>query len=272
MSFSSSFNAFCSQYTKTYRLGKGGCGSVFAGERVADKKLVAIKRVKNPPCITFPGGTYSLPREVCLMEIVNRPRRCENVVELLDWTRIPSSDSVYFLVLERPDKCMDLQKFCQLNNGRVSEPQARKIMWQVVRATHHSFECGVLHRDIKPANLLIDTETQQVKLIDFGCGDLLKDNPYTSYDGTKEFCPPEWFINRKYSGYSATVWSLGVLLFGLVSGRLPFNSKEEIINAQLRFPPGLSGDCCSLISWCLKKDPEERLPFQQILSHMWFNP
>lgn len=113
--------------------------------------------------------------------MVNRPCRCENVVELLDWTRIPNSDSEYLLVLERPGQCMDLQKFCE--DGRLSEPQARQIMWQVVRATRHCFDCGVLHRDIKPENLLINTETQQVTLIDFGCGALLKDDPYTSYEG-----------------------------------------------------------------------------------------
>lgn len=61
------------------------------------------------------------------------------------------------------------------------------------------------------------------------------------HSGTQQFCPPEWFINRQYSGHPATVWSLGVLMFRLVCGYFPFNSKNEVINTQLQFPPGLSG-------------------------------
>lgn len=78
---------------------------------------------------------------------------------------------------------MDLFDFLVDQGGQLSEPLTRYIMYQVIRAARHCSDCGVLHRDIKSENLLINTETLQVKLIDFGCGDLLKDTPYTYYDG-----------------------------------------------------------------------------------------
>lgn len=104
----------------------------------------------------------------------------EHVVELLEWFEMTTS---FILVLERPSPCVNLLQFLRQNDGRLSELQARDIMQQVVRAALHCSERGVLHRDIKPQNLLINTETLQVKLIDFSCGDLMKDRPYTSYAG-----------------------------------------------------------------------------------------
>lgn len=114
------------------------------------------------------------------MEIVSKPPRCENVVELLEWFETPT---YLILVMEQPNPCIDLLKFCVCVNGPLSEPTARVVMRQVVQAARHCCERGVFHRDIKAGNLLFNPETLQVKLIDFGCGDLLMDKPYETYAG-----------------------------------------------------------------------------------------
>ncbi|MCI4378695.1 hypothetical protein PGIGA_G00218700 [Pangasianodon gigas] len=128
---------------------------------------------------------HTAPLEVALMKMVSNPFLCENVLELLEWFEM---SDCYVLIQEWPSSCMHVCEFCKRHKSRLSEPLARHIMRQVVQAARHCCDCGVLHRDIKAQNLLINTDTLDVKLIDFGCGELLKDTPYTRYAGTWAFC------------------------------------------------------------------------------------
>ncbi|XP_062859652.1 serine/threonine-protein kinase pim-1-like isoform X1 [Trichomycterus rosablanca] len=260
---------FDSLYGVGKLLGKGGCGSVFAGLRKADGKQVAIKIVLKSGCdrfITIPGKKNGLPVEVTLMLMVSEPPRCEHVLELLEWFDMPEC---YVLILERPARCMDLFKYRR--NGSLPERLAQVIMWQVVLATRHCRNRGVLHRDIKEQNLLVSFDTLEVKLIDFGCGDLLKSTPYRRFAGTILYAPPEWIEEGKYHGCAATVWSLGVLLFILVCGELPFWNEREIAAGHLIFKAGVSKACRHLIRRCLAKDPNERPSLEMILEHNWFS-
>ncbi|KAK2864733.1 hypothetical protein Q7C36_003887 [Tachysurus vachellii] len=259
-----------SQYTASELLGQGNFSYVYAGVRNVDWKQVAIKCVaktvysKN---ITIPGGTQTLPLEVALMQMLSVPPRSRNVVELLEWFDL--SDWVV-LVLERPSPCSDLQEFCICNNGLLSESLVRNIMWQVVQAARHCCNNGVFHRDIRPENILINTDTMVVKLIDFGNGDLLKDSPYRTFAGTPPYCPPEWLHEGKYLGRPSTVWNLGVLLFYLVCGHVPFMNSDQIINGIIPICHHVSKECSDLISLCLKKDPRSRPTFEDIIRHKWF--
>ncbi|XP_062846326.1 aurora kinase-like [Trichomycterus rosablanca] len=260
---------FDSLYGVGKLLGKGGCGSVFAGLRKADGKQVAIKIVLKSGCdrfITIPGEKNGLPVEVALMLMVSEPPCCEHVLELLEWFDMPEC---YVLILERPARCMDLFEYRR--NGSLPERLAQVIMWQVVLAARHCRDRGVLHRDIKEQNLLVSFDTLEVKLIDFGCGDLLKSTPYRRFAGTILYAPPEWIEEGRYHGCAATVWSLGVLLFVLVCGELPFWNEREIAAGHLIFKAGVSKACRHLIRRCLAKDPNERPSLEMMLEHNWFS-
>lgn len=114
------------------------------------------------------------------MKLVCHPPLCPYVIELLDW--IETSELI-ILVLERPEPCVELFEYCEDNT--LSEAEVRIIMWQVIEAARHCHERLVFHRDIKEENILLNPETFKVKLIDFGCGDLLKDTHYTEYAGNR---------------------------------------------------------------------------------------
>ncbi|KAF5891078.1 serine/threonine-protein kinase pim-2-like isoform X2, partial [Clarias magur] len=262
-------NEFDARYTVVKMVATKWYGALYTGVRKADGKEVAIKcMIKDPEeeRITIPGQTHMLPLEVALMELVSRPPLCENVVELLDWF---DSSTFYILVVERPNRCMHIREFYKLHNGRLPESVAQKVMQQVVRAVGHCYEHGVFHCDFEQ-DLLINPDTLEVKLVDFASAEPMTDKLYTDVAGNPVFPPPEWVQDSKYFGFPAIIWGLGVLLYELVCGELPFANEEKIVRGHLSLVHGLSDECCDLIQKCLIEDPECQPTFKEILDHKWF--
>uniref|UniRef100_A0A8C3TT27 non-specific serine/threonine protein kinase n=1 Tax=Catharus ustulatus TaxID=91951 RepID=A0A8C3TT27_CATUS len=110
----------------------------------------------------------------------------------------------------------------------------------VLQAVRHCTSHGVLHRRIKPQNILVDLDTSEAKLIDFGVGTILQDTLYTRMAGMRRYYPPEWILFGCYHGQPATIWTLGILLYQLVCRHLPFKTREDIVRGQLFFPPRVS--------------------------------
>nr|XP_030135404.3 calcium-dependent protein kinase 27 [Taeniopygia guttata] len=248
-------------------LGSGGFGTVFSGIRLSDGSPVALKRVARESVLQWdelPDGTR-VPLEVVLMEKVGSG--CQNIIQLLDWFELPDS---FILVLERPGASRDLLEFLQeQDQGFLCEEQARWLFCQVLEAVRHCTACGVLHRDIKPENLLVDPESGDLKLIDFGCGTFLQERAFTDFAGTRVYSPPEWTWLGCYHGHAATIWSLGVLLYVMVCGSLPFQDDQAIVLGKLFFRRQLSPELQHLIRWCLAKHPADRPELEEISRHHW---
>ncbi|KAI4905026.1 hypothetical protein NFI96_020186, partial [Prochilodus magdalenae] len=234
-------DTFTSRYMTGRKLGEGSFGSVFAGHRVSDGlQQVAIKFVTKQPTdrnLHSPKESKDVPVEVALLQTMGQPPACKNVIQLLEWFDEPQR---YILILERPDPCVDLESYLQDLEENMTEEKARTIMLQAVEAANQCSLRGVLHRDVKGENILINTDTSEVKLIDFGCGDLVRTAGYSGIAGTIVYCPPEMFLERRYHAAPTTVWSLGVLLFRMVCGHLPFLEFMDIIAGNLDFIDGVS--------------------------------
>ena len=212
--------------------------------------------------IIFQLNGIKVPLELALL---NNVQSVEGVVKLLDY--FVKSNS-FIIVMERPDNCKDMFDYIT-EKGTVEESVARGFFKQIVETVLACHSKGVIHRDIKDENILVNVKTRKVKLIDFGSGAFIKDSKNTEFEGTHTFSPPEWIRFSRYLVNQATVWSLGILLYDMVCGDIPFETDDEICNAELIFRNNVSETCQNLIRSCLRIILRDRIEIGQVLSHLW---
>lgn len=134
-----------------------------------------------------------------------------------------------------------------------------------------------MHRDLKPENMLIDFD-KGIKLVDFGLSNTFKNNEtLNTACGSPCYAAPEMISGKPYNGTKVDIWSLGVVLFALLSGFLPFEDPDtgelykKILSADYCLPEYVSADASDLIAKILTTDPDKRISISEIREHPWFN-
>lgn len=254
-------------FERAYRvgevLGKGGFGTVYSGLRVRDGRPVAIKHVARAKVSEWDElSGRRVPLELKLLHSV---QNIDGVIKLLDFYERPDS---FIYVMERPANSKDLFDLIT-EKGILDEVLARNFFRQVVETVIACHSKGIVHRDIKDENLIVDLNTAKLKLIDFGSGAFYKEEDYTDFDGTRVYAPPEWIQIQRYKANPLTVWSLGILLFDMVCGDIPFEKDDQICNAELVFRKNISDECKDLVKSCLRIRPADRIQLEAIQSHPW---
>ncbi|XP_043092081.1 serine/threonine-protein kinase pim-1-like [Puntigrus tetrazona] len=209
------------------KLGQGSFGTVYEGTSKIQRKKVAIKiilKCKRDRYIELPGCSKPLFAEVAANLLLKQAPLSPYIVYMLEWFE---EEDRFILILEHPEPCMDLLRFVVHNMHWPNELQTRSLMYQAVLGAKHCLDRGVFHRDIKLNNFLINTTTNRVQLIDFGCSDLVKSTGYLGgFIG--RFCPPEYYKGLGYKAGPTTVWSLGVMMYAMMCKCLPFSSPEDM--------------------------------------------
>jgi len=258
------FSVFTETYQRGDVIGSGGFGTVYSGLRIKDGFPVAIKHV---PADKVPDwgelNDELVPLEVILLAKV---ADVDGVIPMLDVVK--NDDDDFFIVMQRPEQVKDLFDYIS-EKGPLDEKMSRRFFKQVVETVIACHKRSVIHRDIKDENLLVDLGSGCLKLIDFGSGDIFKDEPYTTFEGTEVYSPPEWFKYGCYKGVAATVWSLGVLLYNMVCGDIPFKESEFIVKREFKWRGHLSKEVKDLIYQCLAFRPEKRPSLETVLQHPW---
>lgn len=216
-----------------------------------------------------------IPLEIAIMlRVKDSHSAC---IQIVDYVEQRQS---YLIVMERPEACKDLFDVIT-EKGALSEAFARDLFRQVVAATLQLHHMGILHRDIKDENILVDLKSGTIKLIDFGAGTFFSNakQAYRDFQGTRVYSPPEWIMKQYYYGDRAAVWSLGVLLYNMIYGDIPWEEDSDIVTCRFaRFSANSSrrfvfdydeNSVDDLIMRCLNVNDAERIELAQILSHGW---
>jgi serine/threonine protein kinase len=215
-----------------------------------------------------PGDQERFQREINTMAYLKH----ENIIALYDFFW----DDRNFYLLTDLANGGDLYSYL-VRNTLVSEDLAVVVFRQIVEAIGYCHAHSVAHRDLKPENILI-TEFPHVKVADFGlCGFIREDRLLMTHCGSPCYCSPECLYKQQYDGRKSDVWSLGVLLYSLVTGQLPWNVTNvsfmlrQIAKGLFVVPSFVTASCKDLITSLINPNPDLRLTIDKILDHPWLN-
>eukprot|EP01117_Protostelium_nocturnum_P020160 TRINITY_DN894_c0_g1_i1.p1 TRINITY_DN894_c0_g1~~TRINITY_DN894_c0_g1_i1.p1 ORF type:complete len:313 (-),score=52.65 TRINITY_DN894_c0_g1_i1:213-1151(-) len=167
----------------------------------------------------------------------------------------------------------------------LNEKLGKSITKQLVRTLLSCHRKGIAHKDLKLENIVVHPDGKTVTIIDFGLSSLVEpDSPCIDFSGSKEYCPPELLLRKPFDPFRADVWSLGVTMYCILFGRLPFDVKKDHailtttgVHPRVQFPTqSMFGDSVSdnaknLIEKMLESDPSKRLSMQEVEKHAWFH-
>ncbi|XP_049566762.1 maternal embryonic leucine zipper kinase isoform X4 [Orcinus orca] len=188
-------------------------------------------------------------------------------------------------VIETANKIFMVLEYCPggelfdyiISQDRLSEEETRVVFRQIVSAVAYVHSQGFAHRDLKPENLLFD-EDHKLKLIDFGlCAKPKgnKDYHLQTCCGSLAYAAPELIQGKSYLGSEADVWSMGILLYVLMCGFLPFDDDnvmalyKKIMRGKYEVPKWLSPSSILLLQQMLQVDPKKRISVKNLLNHPW---
>ncbi|XP_052458274.1 serine/threonine-protein kinase MARK2 isoform X6 [Carassius gibelio] len=259
-----------SPHIGNYRLlktiGKGNFAKVKLARHVLTSKEVAVKIIDKTQLNS--SSLQKLYREVRLMKFLNHP----NIVKLFE---VIDTEKTLYLVMEYASGGEVFDYL--VAHGRMKEKEARAKFRQIVSAVQYCHQKCIVHRDLKAENLLLDAD-MNIKIADFGfSNEFTMGNKLDTFCGSPPYAAPELFQGKKYDGPEVDVWSLGVILYTLVSGSLPFDGqnlkelRERVLRGKYRIPFYMSTDCENLLKKFLILNPTKRGSLEQIMKDRWMN-
>lgn len=266
-------------------LGKGATGRVRLAKHAVTGQTAAIKIVskKSAELVqsasmkrldqdkilpTSINGTRTMPfgieREIVVMKLIEHP----NIISLYD---IWENRGELYLVLEYVEGGELFEYVAR--NRYLPECEAVRLLRQLIAGLSYCHRFNICHRDLKPENLLLDQD-RNLKIADFGMAALQLDGKcLTTSCGSPHYAAPEIVTGEGYSGSAVDIWSVGIILYAMLNGRLPFDGQDLYDTLRLvrkgdyYMPPELSVEATDLIQRLLQRQPRNRISMAEIWEH-----
>ena len=256
-------------FTILSTIGEGSFGKVFLVSHNKTKSKYAIKRISKLDKNNQEGKTY-FKREIEIMYKIHQ----SNIVRLFN--HFEDNEYCYF-VMEYIENGNLFEQPAWKNNKCFPSNDVAKIIKEIICAVYylHNMDPPIIHRDIKPENVLID-KNGVAKLTDFGWSNYVDSNEVRrTYCGTPVYLAPEMIKEIGHDEH-LDIWCIGVLLFELLTGNVPFKGKDidslnnNILQLKIVWPKDISNTAKNLILKILKRDPGDRISLVDMLKHPFF--
>ena len=264
---------FSDLYEMKEVIGKGKFGVVNLGIHKKTGQQVAIK-ILNKENIKTIEDKELVRIEIEILKLCHHP----NIVRLLD--HLENNDYIY--IVTEYIGGGTLGQYLKKKKFNFSERQATNIMSQIANGVKYLHQYGIAHRDLKPDNIMITQQNDYgvIKIMDFGLSKILSPNErMVDGYGTLSYVAPEVLLRTPYNK-EVDIWSMGVILFYMLSGKLPFRGhKEQEVAEKIVYDPlefdeddweTRSQKVQDLISCCLEKKKEDRITIDKFINHPWF--
>ena len=249
-------------------IGEGTYGNVKYAQHSETGTAYALK-VMNKDYLVQRGMVEQVKTEIAILKQIKHPF-------IVNMHEIMSSRDKIFLVMELVTGGDLFDKIAV--QGPLKEDEGRHLFGQILTAVAHCHGSGVCHRDIKPENVLM-TSDGVAKLSDFGLGAMQEDGQdlgaMTTVCGTPNYAAPEVINKVPYDGCAADIWSLGVVLYVILAGCLPFDEEnmvqlfEKVTAGEYTMPMWLSDEAQAILQRMLQVDPSKRPTAKELMEHAW---
>ncbi|PRP75216.1 hypothetical protein PROFUN_15926 [Planoprotostelium fungivorum] len=244
-------------YFVSKTVGQGSYGKVKLAYHKDTRERVAIKILQKSKMKEV--DLQRAKRETSILQELKHPYIAQlfDIIELEDTLNI---------VMEFAGRT--LLSYVLEKNG-LGEDEALRFFIQLISGMEYCHKRSIIHRDIKHQNILLDDKFN-MKLIDFGLSNYMEEGKMRStFCGTPAYAAPEMIIGKKYNGPEVDIWSMGVVLYSMITGVFPFDNVGDIIKGNFQDPPTASKECCDLLRRMLNVDLNTRITVSGVMEHAW---
>ncbi|XP_061482240.1 uncharacterized protein LOC133384349 [Rhineura floridana] len=255
-------------------INKGSFAKVMEGLHIPTGEKVAIKVIDKKKARRDSYVLKNMKREPQIQQMIKHP----NIVQLYETLETENS---YYMVMEL---CLGgdlMDRICE--KKKLEEKEVKKYTRQIISAVGHLHHHGIVHRDLKIENCLLD-ENNSIKIVDFGLSNIMKfeglsQELLNTQCGSPAYAAPELLAHKKY-GPKVDVWSIGVSMFAMLTGTLPFtvepfNIKQlhlKMVNGEMNpIPPDISTGAVHFMHSLLEPDPANRPAIKEAMKDKWLN-
>ena len=254
------------EYSLKETIGKGSFSKVKLGINKLTGEKVAIK-ILDKKKIKINSERKRIQRELNIIKKLNHI----NIIKIL---QIKEDTNNIYIIMEYIENNLFLYI---LNTKNLSEKECSFYFFQLICGIDYIHSQGIVHRDLKPENILL-TKKRLLKIIDFGLSNyFIKGKLLSTSCGSPSYTAPEILLGKKYDGFASDIWMIGIILFVMVCGYLPFDEKDDknilfkkIVKGKVEYPKYISNDVKHLLQKILVVNPEKRISINEIKQHQFY--